>query len=98
MPRMNLPTGNGHAPESLAPPREAATARPGAQAPKLDVDTCPVCAGSSWSTLFTSRGFPIARCTGCGLARTLDVPPDSGVHYPPFDQRETALVRLLRTS
>lgn len=59
-------------------------------------ELCPTCAGSDWDILFPSRGFDIGRCRGCGLVRTLHATLDGIMQYPPFDQKDTALVRLMR--
>jgi len=62
-----------------------------------EVEPCPICGARSWHTLFDSRSYAIARCSGCQLVRTLGVEPGDGVTtYPHFDQRETAVVKLMR--
>ena len=58
-------------------------------------EICPLCAGTARQPLFLSRGFRIVRCTTCGLAQTQGV-DDATVQYPPFDQRDTVVVRALR--
>jgi SAM-dependent methyltransferase len=74
----------------------------GAQAPAPngaapgDAEACPACAARDWQTLFEARAFPIGRCRRCGLVRTLGAGDDGGAQYPPFDQRETAVVRAMR--
>lgn len=55
-----------------------------------------MCGAHSWEHLFDSRSFPIARCSGCNLVRTLDVHDDGVTTYPHFDQRETAIVKMMR--
>ncbi len=55
-----------------------------------------MCGARSWEHLFDSRSFPIARCSGCNLVRTLDVHDDGVTTYPHFDQRETAIVKMMR--
>ena len=70
-------------------PLDAASAAP--------PEACPACGSDRWSTLFTVRAFGIGRCDECRLVFTLGAAADDGaMQYPPFDQRETALVRLLR--
>jgi SAM-dependent methyltransferase len=59
-------------------------------------ETCPICGRRSWHHLFDSRSFAIARCNGCQLVRTLGVHDDGVTTYPHFDQRETAVVKLMR--
>jgi len=59
-------------------------------------EACPLCGAHSWEHLFDSRSFPIARCNGCQLVRTLDAHDDGVTTYPHFDQRETALVKAMR--
>jgi SAM-dependent methyltransferase len=60
-------------------------------------ERCPACATSRFEPLFSARGFAIGRCRDCGLTRTLGVPGDLLGDYPPFDQRETGVVRLFRS-
>jgi SAM-dependent methyltransferase len=61
------------------------------------LEPCPVCGARTWARLFESRSFTIARCETCQLVRTLGVQDDDGVTvYPHFDQRETAVMRLMR--
>jgi SAM-dependent methyltransferase len=59
-------------------------------------EACPVCGGRAWTHLFESRSFSIGQCDRCALVRTLGVPTDGTVTYPPFDQRETVVVRAMR--
>ena len=70
-----------------AQPRPATSDRP---------EACPICGSTSWEHLFDSRSFPIARCSGCQLVRTLGVEDDGVTTYPHFDQRETPVVKLMR--
>jgi SAM-dependent methyltransferase len=63
----------------------------------MNADSCPVCGKHSYDQLFQSRSFPIGRCEECGLVRTLGVDDQDGVQtYPHFDQRETAVMKLMR--
>lgn len=63
----------------------------------MSAERCPICGAHSWERLFDSRSYAIGRCTGCQLVRTLGVVADDGVAtYPHFDQRETAVVKLMR--
>lgn len=64
--------------------------------PREVSERCPSCGAQNWSHLFDSRGYAIGRCSRCGLVRTLGVVEDGVVAYPPFEQRETLLVRSLR--
>ena len=59
-------------------------------------EACPTCARPRFAPLFSARSYPIARCGDCGLVRTLGVRFDGVADYPPFDQRETTMVRLFR--
>lgn len=59
-------------------------------------EACPLCRSTQWTTLFEAKGHPIARCTGCGLVRTLAVESVGATRYPPFDQRDAFLTRALR--
>jgi SAM-dependent methyltransferase len=66
-------------------------------APKsAELEACPMCGAHSWRRLFDSRSYPIARCDRCHLVRTLGVEQDGVTTYPHFDQRETAIVKLMR--
>jgi 2-polyprenyl-3-methyl-5-hydroxy-6-metoxy-1,4-benzoquinol methylase len=61
-----------------------------------EVEACPICGARAWRPLFESRSFTIARCNACQLVRTLGVEDDGVTTYPHFDQRETAVVKLMR--
>jgi SAM-dependent methyltransferase len=77
--------------EKLPPPPVPALA-PDAATP----EACPGCSGRRWQTLFPANGHAIARCQQCGLVRTLGAGAGNDALYPPFDQRDTALVRAVR--
>jgi SAM-dependent methyltransferase len=59
---------------------------------------CPVCGKKDASVLFeSSNGYPIVRCSACGLAYTdARTAPPASTLYPEFDQSESAVPRLLR--
>ena len=59
-------------------------------------EPCPACSSTSWDVLFTSRGFDIGQCRACGLVRTLRATMNGVTQYPPFDQKDTAVVRSMR--
>jgi SAM-dependent methyltransferase len=59
-------------------------------------ERCPLCGGRRWQTLFSARGHDIARCEECRVVRTLGVEVTGQELYPPFDQRDTPIVRLMR--
>ena len=65
---------------------------------RAEPELCPGCRTRRFEPIFEARAFDIARCQTCGLVRTLGVTADGATEYPPFDQRDTALVRLLRTA
>jgi SAM-dependent methyltransferase len=61
---------------------------------------CPACSGREMTPVFRSRnGYPIVRCSSCGLAFTdaRTAPPPSAL-YPAFDQTETGIPSALRRS
>lgn len=61
-----------------------------------EIEACPLCGARSWRPLFESRSFTIARCERCQIVRTLGVEDDGVTSYPHFDQRETAVVKVMR--
>ncbi|MFL5320024.1 MAG: hypothetical protein ACJ790_10255, partial [Myxococcaceae bacterium] len=61
---------------------------------------CPVCRGESHTELFrSSNGYPIVRCSGCGLAFTDDrtAPPPAEL-YPHFDQSADGWTKPLKSA
>ncbi len=59
-------------------------------------ERCPICGAVTWGVLFRSGGYPIARCSACGLVRTLEVVEAGETQYPVFDQRETTVMLGMR--
>ena len=65
-----------------------------------DTVVCPLCAGTRMSLEFRAvNGYPIVRCSGCGLAFTdaRGAPPPSAL-YPAFDQSERASLKATRSA